>query len=315
MRQFWPSILLLFISQAFLFNYSHSQTTLIVASSKASKPCDNPPCDPVISDPINSGSHSEVGLISTCYQADSASGIAQISIEFQLNSLLLPSNSQTWMNYNYALDVFAYDIANNPLPVLSINDFWKSSTPRIHTHQAGVWYPVIHWDSSLGAWAGLTVIEVDNSNNQLASGFISLDFQVAYLHVNNPTSASTNSFVPLGSVEKVMGGTECELGNQGASTLRQSQTLNDLSKETFSLYPNPAVNSFSIISGQKEKEEMAISIYDINGKHLYEKTIAPISLNDTWAYKVDGIDFLNKGIYFVEVKNDSQRELMKLIIQ
>jgi hypothetical protein len=79
MRQFWPSILLLFISQAFLFNYSHSQTTLIVASSKASKPCDNPPCDPVISDPINSGSHSEVGLISTCYQADSALYSSQLA--------------------------------------------------------------------------------------------------------------------------------------------------------------------------------------------------------------------------------------------
>jgi len=88
-------------------------------------------------------------------------------------------------------------------------------------------------------------------------------------------------------------------GNQKA-TLSTDALLTESSVR---IYPNPATQSFSI-----SKEIQALSIYDITGKKVKQFSKSTIINN------VFSVTDLNTGIYFVRIKNDSNKMITKKLI-
>lgn len=319
MKLHWVPFSLFFAFQIFFLGYSFSQTNLILASSKSGEPIQYPPDDSLLDDlhsPIDYNYYPGNDFITNCYDEDSVSGNAIVRVEFELNSLLLPSLNQPWQNYNYALKMFAYDINGNSLPIISVSDSMNinSTINQAYPYLAGTWYPIVHWDSALGGWRGLAVIEVDDSNNILGSGYLSIDFEVGYLLTNNPASSSVNSFLPIGIPEKVMAGMLCQYQN-GYNPLRKPQESKYSFEIPLSLHPNPAIDYFNIVSRFQKDGPLGVKIYDLKGKEFFRKIIEPVYYNGEWSFSVKGIDHFKKGIYLVEARIGTQVEYLKLIIQ
>lgn len=76
-----------------------------------------------------------------------------------------------------------------------------------------------------------------------------------------------------------------------------------LLSEGLSMYPNPTVNEFNIVSERVSITDVAI--FDISGKRLINQTNL-----DTSAQKVD-ISNLSAGIYFVQINNLVTRRIIK----
>ncbi len=79
--------------------------------------------------------------------------------------------------------------------------------------------------------------------------------------------------------------------------------VNDLNKNKFKIYPNPARNSFFIES----KEKGNVTVYDLSGKKALSKN------NLTGKNQIDFS--LPKGIYLVEFISDNSKSIQKLIVK
>ena len=82
-------------------------------------------------------------------------------------------------------------------------------------------------------------------------------------------------------------------------------TQNEIKMDSFKMYPIPADQEITIISGAIDN---IISIYNLQGK-LVKQSYAP-----TTNCKLNITD-LSSGIYVVEVKNDKGRDFQKFIIE
>jgi hypothetical protein len=76
-----------------------------------------------------------------------------------------------------------------------------------------------------------------------------------------------------------------------------------LEKNSIQLYPNPTSNSFSL-----SKEIQEVHVFDITGKQVKKFTKNVIRKNSYFI-----ID-LNKGIYFVRIKENSNKTSVKKLI-
>lgn len=82
-----------------------------------------------------------------------------------------------------------------------------------------------------------------------------------------------------------------------------SMGVNDLNKNSFSIYPNPAKNSFFIESEEKGN----INIYDLSGKKVLSRT----NVKGKTQINIS----LSKGIYLVEFENGSSKSTKKLVVE
>ncbi len=86
--------------------------------------------------------------------------------------------------------------------------------------------------------------------------------------------------------------------------------INEISNSnSLQLFPNPAVNSVSIVS--QENETAMVKMYDIAGKIVFEKQIA---LQSKVASTIDVQSFY-AGVYFVQIQTTKNITTQKLIIQ
>jgi hypothetical protein len=77
------------------------------------------------------------------------------------------------------------------------------------------------------------------------------------------------------------------------------------------LYPNPAQNEVNVILNADDNSTMHLSIYDMVGKLASSQQV---NVNAGFnKFNVD-VTSLNKGIYFVELSNNNDRQVKKLII-
>ena len=88
-------------------------------------------------------------------------------------------------------------------------------------------------------------------------------------------------------------------GNQQATLYIDDNTI----ESSLKIYPNPATQSFSI-----SKEIKDLNIYNITGKKVKQFS------RSTIINKVFSITDLNTGIYFVRIKNDSNKMITKKLI-
>jgi hypothetical protein len=80
-------------------------------------------------------------------------------------------------------------------------------------------------------------------------------------------------------------------------------------KPAVTIYPNPAVSSFSVNVGEKNKTVSSIVITDMSGKNVFEK-----KTNNTVSEMISCTS-LKAGIYFVRIQmNDGTAEVQKLVV-
>lgn len=73
------------------------------------------------------------------------------------------------------------------------------------------------------------------------------------------------------------------------------------------MYPNPATDVVSIEMSEQNLRDFKLSVYDITGKL---SLVESIHSNNKIVF---GVQYLNRGMYFVELKTNSQRKTIKLI--
>ncbi|QOW10422.1 T9SS type A sorting domain-containing protein [Kaistella flava (ex Peng et al. 2021)] len=97
---------------------------------------------------------------------------------------------------------------------------------------------------------------------------------------------------------------ELRVGNSWDSVIANpTMAVNNTTKSTFNLYPNPANEFFTV---ENDKPLNAVSIYTLDGRLV--KTI-----NNPASKKID-ISSLSKGVYMVKVKSDNTESTRKLIV-
>ncbi|AWI25316.1 PQQ-dependent sugar dehydrogenase [Flavobacterium pallidum] len=102
------------------------------------------------------------------------------------------------------------------------------------------------------------------------------------------------------------------VGSQGNGVIYKvvdtSLGVDDVSKNTFSVYPNPASGSFSIHS-ENARFPLQLTVFDISGKKLLEKTIGSGNENIN-------ISGFSTGLYLVNTKDDmGMQSVSRLVIQ
>ena len=74
------------------------------------------------------------------------------------------------------------------------------------------------------------------------------------------------------------------------------------------IYPNPALDQFTLSIEIKNKEDLTLKIYDVIGKLISTEKIYQ---NDQ---KIN-VDKLNNGVYWIEVQSSNWTEKEQLLIQ
>lgn len=293
------------------FNKVLAQPKVFLAANKSSLPCQDPPCDPVFdfmhsnTDPANY----QLGdyFISNCFDFDSTSGNAITRLQFILNPASLPAFKQLSGSYIYAIQLFANDMNGNPLPISSVVDSLATIQNPLSS-QANNWYSMIHLNPVSGYFEGDIILEIDNSNNNVASGYISVEFQLGYRLSNS----LANPYTLTGSLEQVMGGTRCQEG--GINTLRQGIASTTQNAFDFSIVPNPTNGRFSVIFDSQIESHVEIKIYDMKGVLFYRKDGIPTLSSGKHRLNLDTKSFLTPGIYLVEIQSENQIKFEKLVI-
>lgn len=118
-------------------------------------------------------------------------------------------------------------------------------------------------------------------------------------------------FIQVNALNQKIGGEQfLYAGSDSATALPRSSHPNNDQKETFTLYPNPS-NSYFIVKIVQPTNNLAISIYDINGKTiLSQDQVMAKSLNEI---SIDWPSNLNPGIYFIKLKTEKESKVFKII--
>ena len=74
------------------------------------------------------------------------------------------------------------------------------------------------------------------------------------------------------------------------------------------IYPNPALDQFTLSIEIKNNEDLTLKIYDVIGKLI---STEKIHQNDQ---KIN-VDKLNNGVYWIEVQSSNWTEKQQLLIQ
>lgn len=85
----------------------------------------------------------------------------------------------------------------------------------------------------------------------------------------------------------------------------------DFVLDNFSLYPNPNKGNFMVQFDSLTTSKKAISIYDLRGRNIFEKTY-----NTTGLFSQNiAVDAIQKGIYLVTIKDGNKKVVKKIIVE
>lgn len=80
----------------------------------------------------------------------------------------------------------------------------------------------------------------------------------------------------------------------------------------FTMYPNPAKDEVNVLFTSGNNESIQIRVFDMVGKTILSNEVSVESGNNKFSLD---LGLLNKGIYFVELTNSSERIVKKLILE
>ena len=87
--------------------------------------------------------------------------------------------------------------------------------------------------------------------------------------------------------------------------LGQAVGISELNEKNACVYPNPATDNVTISTGSKMKN---INIYDLNGRNVYSVALDYNTINLN-------IDFLNAGIYILDISTENGKIIEKLNVR
>jgi hypothetical protein len=83
-------------------------------------------------------------------------------------------------------------------------------------------------------------------------------------------------------------------------------------KSLVTVYPNPFKNTFNVVVDVLNTSNVLISVYDITGKLVEEKSIPQA---EAGSFKYTSASELQSGMYFVKVQANNKQEVIKIIAQ
>lgn len=84
----------------------------------------------------------------------------------------------------------------------------------------------------------------------------------------------------------------------------------DFVLNNFSLYPNPNKGSFTVQFDSLTTNEIAISVFDLRGRNIFEKTYSNTGL---FSQNI-ALDAVQKGIYLVTIKDGDKKMVKKIVV-
>lgn len=94
----------------------------------------------------------------------------------------------------------------------------------------------------------------------------------------------------------------------GEETITErSVQVEDLPKQTAEVYPNPSFGTFRVYISLQQGQNADLELYNIEGKKLYQKTVAPFGVVDIDASKY------KPGVYILRVKQQGFNKTIKVI--
>jgi len=99
--------------------------------------------------------------------------------------------------------------------------------------------------------------------------------------------------------------------NSSPFTIGDTSSINDFSLSNFSLYPNPNNGSFSVEFNSKTSEDINISIFDIQGRKVFDQSY---SNSGNFSQNIDLKD-VQSGIYLVVVKDGENSQIRKIAVK
>ncbi|MBK9524915.1 MAG: fibronectin type III domain-containing protein [Bacteroidetes bacterium] len=136
--------------------------------------------------------------------------------------------------------------------------------------------------------------------------------------IRNTTTASTY-YVRVYGYNSAYSTTACytlriSVGSTAFRTVEDivSEPVAETAINDFNLFPNPAKDEVNVTFNSMQNESLQIRVFDMVGKTIREERVDVIS-----GYNKFNLDLtlLNKGIYFVELTNSSERVVKKLILE
>jgi plastocyanin len=109
-------------------------------------------------------------------------------------------------------------------------------------------------------------------------------------------------------LENVTGDTTLTFAhNTNFTDIFETTSISEIGMNRLKMYPNPATDIVSIEMNEQNLRDFTLSVYDITGKL---SLVESIHSNNKIVF---GVQHLNRGMYFVELKTNSQRKTIKLI--
>jgi hypothetical protein len=95
--------------------------------------------------------------------------------------------------------------------------------------------------------------------------------------------------------------------NEGEKTLERPVQVEAADKFNAEVYPNPSSNKFRVYLSFSNPENISLELFNIEGKKLYQKTVAPVGIVDIDASRY------TPGIYLLRVKQKGFNKTIKVI--
>jgi len=195
------------------------------------------------------------------------------------------------------------------------NKIWAGTTEGLGRFDGSSWEFFNSNNSPLTASSGKSIAIEDNSIIWFTN---TLDDLVRFDGTNWSFYNDENSGIAgISTYQKVIVDEEGKkwISNSGGlSVLDDSDVIypplsRDLlrSKPTVSIHPNPVYDNFFIQFNEKQKGDVEINIYNVNGEKI--KTYQDFIDNLSQHSMID----LSSGIYFLEIKNDTFQSIQKII--
>jgi len=105
----------------------------------------------------------------------------------------------------------------------------------------------------------------------------------------------------------------CVWAEQRQFNVPWNVSVNDLEiASDLNIYPNPATKSMTVSFNVKQNAEMTLTVTDILGKNISEEMV---SVQTGTFQKTMDISKLNQGIYFLELKQEDQKSIIKFVVK
>ncbi len=89
-------------------------------------------------------------------------------------------------------------------------------------------------------------------------------------------------------------------------------TMEITSTSKFNVYPNPSTGTVNLSLSATSAPQTTVSVYDLSGRELFNQTY---DSNGTFFATLDLSSNLPAGIYYIQVQNDNQRSMEKIILK